>query len=439
MRLLIGNDFSEDLRDDRGWAGWWVQRIVWFAQNHDVIVLPVEPQLDFFEYVASLVGIDSSTLQFCILPEGSPRQGGAVTASQLADDEFRRKLRATIGNEKVDTILPLWPDASVAGLACWLGAEDALPGGGFMGQGGGAFVNSKAAFRSVAGGIGVPISPGGVCGSSADAEELIMTLLDRGEPVMMKKEFLSGGRGNEILSPVPGVRPVGARRVVFVPDRAAVQSYLKDRWGWLSSDGQHRVIIETYYRDSFAVFAEYHVTDDGSELRGQGEIISAPYDMASIMPSVRIEADMLPVLVEEGRRICDAMRAIGYRGILDTDAIVTPERELYFTEYNGRVTGSTHLYEGIGRRVVGDNYADDRILLERTWPAEWSAPSFKETVDRIAGAGLAYDPATRTGVVLTSAFNSGDKSVMHIVVAPDIDTAYDLDEQLEPLFTNSRA
>src|SRR5215204_4401499 len=108
MRLLIGNDFSEDLRDDRGWAGWWVQRIVWFAQNHDVIVLPVEPQLDFFEYVASLVGIDSSTLQFCILPEGSPRQGGAVTASQLADDEFRRKLRAIIGNEKVDTILPLW-------------------------------------------------------------------------------------------------------------------------------------------------------------------------------------------------------------------------------------------------------------------------------------------------------------------------------------------
>ena len=205
-------------------------------------MLPEEPQKAFFDYVATMLGTRPSSFKFLVPPPGSGGTGG-VTGEQLADRGFRDALRRVIGDEKVDGVFALWPDASVARLARSLGVEDALPGCAFMAQGGGALVNSKAVFRSVAAGVGVPIPPGGVCASPRDAEELIMDLLDQGNLVMMKKEYLSGGRGNEILSPSTGVRPVGARRVVVASDRDAVRSYLAGRWEWLSSGGQHQVVV----------------------------------------------------------------------------------------------------------------------------------------------------------------------------------------------------
>lgn len=425
-RILIGNDFSEDVRTDRGWTGWWVQRLTWFAEDGDILVLPVPPEDAFLGYVTGLTGTDAGSLRVVTPPGGADR--GMLTPALLTDAGLVDALRAAIAGRPVTAIVPLWPDAAVAELARELAAEDALPGYGFIAQAGGVLANSKSFFRTVAGGTGVPVPEGAVCTSRTAAQAAIGDLLDGG-PVIVKHDFLSGGWGNEILTADESLRPIGARRAVTIRGAADVRRYLDERWDWLSAGGRGRPVAERYVRDSSAYFAEYLITDDGVTVTGDGELVSAPYAVGQVMPAAGLEAPVLDELYDGARRLAEGMRAIGYRGSLGPDAIVTPQREVLFTEFNGRITGSTHIYARIGQRVVGPGYGKDRMILERVWPEGWSVPSFTAAAERVTAAGLGYDPLTRTGLIWTNAFD-GVRGVMYCVVAPDLETAWAGDRQL---------
>lgn len=431
-RILIGNDFSEDVRTDRGWTGWWVQRLVWFAEPGDILVLPVRPEEAFVEYVTSLTGTPCDSLTVVVPPPHAGSEG-TLSPDRLADPEFIQLLEDAVGEREVTHVSALWPDVAVAGLARTLGVTSVTPGYGFVDQAGGIMVNSKSAFRTIAGGAGVPLPPGAVGISPEATEEAVWELL-AGGPVVVKHDFLSGGRGNEILTTGEPFRPIGARRVVSVAGRAEVRSYLRQNWAWLTADGRGRPVVERYVRDSSAFFVEYLVTDDGVRLTGHGELLSAPYAVGQIMPSQGLEPEVLDRILDGGQRLAEALHAIGYRGILGPDTIVTPEKEVLFTEYNGRVTGSTHIYGRIGALVVGEGFGRDRVILERVWPEGWSTPSFPATREALEKAGLAYDPVTRTGVVLTNAFDNNN-GVMYCVVAEDLPAAWARDRDLQPLFT----
>ncbi|MFI1652010.1 peptide ligase PGM1-related protein [Streptomyces avidinii] len=430
-RVLIGNDFSEDVRTDRGWTGWWVQRMAWFAENGDILVLPVRPGEDLMEYITGLTGIRRNTLTVVVPP---PHVGseGTLSAARLSDPEFLATLEQAIADREVTHFSALWPDASVSRLARVLGVQEAMPGYGFVDQAGGVMVNSKSAFRTLAAGIGVPLSPGTVCTSHMAAEQGILDLLDGG-PVIVKHDYLSGGHGNEVLTTGADFRPIGARRVITVDGRAEVRSYLKERWEWLSSSGRGKPIVERYVQDSSAFFAEFLISDGDVELTGDGELLSAPYAVGEIMPAQGLEPDLLDEIVEGGRKLAWALHAIGYRGVLCPDAIVTPEREVLFTEYNGRITGSTHIYGRIGKVAVGEGFGKDRVLLERVWPEGWHTPSFSAALTALEQAGLAYDPRSRTGVILTTA-HDGNSGVMYCIAAEDIASAWEWDRKVKPLF-----
>ncbi|KJY34072.1 peptide ligase PGM1-related protein [Streptomyces sp. NRRL S-495] len=430
-RVLIGNDFSEDVRTDRGWTGWWVQRIAWFAEDGDVLVLPVRPEEEFLDYVTSLTGVRRESLTV-VVPPAHAGSEGTLSPARLADPEFVEALELAVGEREVTHLSALWPDAAVARLAAALGLRDAMPGHGFVDQAGGVMVNSKSAFRTVAGGAGVPMPEGAVLVSPQVAEEAIMDLLGGG-PVMVKHDFLSGGRGNEILTTGESFRPIGARRVITVAGREDVRSYLRERWEWLTAGGRGRPVAERYVRDSSAFFSEFLLTEEGVELTGDGELLSAPYAVGQIMPSQGLEPEVLDRIVTGGRRLAEALHAIGYRGVLGPDAIVTPDREVLFTEYNGRVTGSTHIYGRIGGIVVGEGFGKDRIILERVWPEGWATTSFAAALAAVESAGLRYDPGTRTGIVLTNAFD-GNNGVMYCIVAEDLASAWACDRALKPVF-----
>jgi hypothetical protein len=263
------------------------------------------------------------------------------------------------------------------------------------------------------------------------ALELIGGLLDQGQPVILKHEFRAGGRGNEILSPVPGVLPVGAQRVVVIDGRTALEEYLAGRWDWLTSHGQTQFVAERYHPGSTAVFAEFAITDDDVRLAGQGEMVSAPLAAAEIIPAPSLSERELADLVEGARRMCEALHAMGYRGMLSADAIVTAEHEVLFTEYNGRITGSTHIYGVIGERLIGDDYARTRVLLEREG---WPVPSLGEAMTALRDAGLAFDPRSRTGVVLVMPYNPSNGSIRYCAAAADLAAARECQEAVESLF-----
>lgn len=431
-RVLIGNDFSEDVRTDRGWTGWWVQRLAWFAEDGDILVLPVRPDEHFLAYVTGMTGVPRDSLRVVVPP--APEGGeGTLGPARLAAPALVDAVEEAIGAREVTEVSALWPDATVARLARALGLTGVTPGYGFVDQAGGVLSNSKSAFRTIAAGAGVPIPEGAVCSSPEVAEEAVMELLAGGEPVVVKHDYLSGGRGNEILTTGETFRPIGARRVIEVTGREDVRAYLREHWSWLTSEGRGRPIAERYIRDSSAFFCEFLVTDEGVTFTGDGELLSAPYAVGQIMPSQGLEPEVVEQIVEGGRKLAQALRGIGYRGILGPDTIVTPEREVLFTEYNGRVTGSTHIYGRIGGCAVGEGFGKDRVILERVWPEGWSTPSFIAALTALTDAGAAYDPATRTGVILTNAFD-GTGGVMYCVVAENLAAAWERDRALKPLF-----
>jgi hypothetical protein len=443
--LLIGNSRTREMVGDlaalspqaREAAGYGAHRMLWWAAEGDVLVLPTRPEEAFADYVAGLTGTPRDRLTVLTPPPG--RLGdGLLTPDRLADPSLREDLRRVLREEPDGTpglrIVPVYADTAVAGLARDLGAAHALAGHAFHAQGGSALVNSTAAFRAVAAGAGVPIAPGTVAAGPDEAAAAIGALLGAGHCVILKREFSGGGLGNEILAPAPGVRPAGAPRVLVLSGGAAVGGYVAERWPWLTGGGRHRLVVERYYPDAMAVYAEFDVNDGGCALVGTGGMLMDPVVVGEIVPALAsLPAGAVDELVEVGRRLCEAYRALGYRGTISADAYRTREGEIRFSEANGRITGSTHLHTVMGARLAGPALRPRRVFLS----GECAAPSFPAAAGALAAAGLAFDPATATGVVLVNHFGPAAGSVLYCVIAEDLAAARERQRELAPLFARA--
>lgn len=417
MRTLwIANDFSPDVRGDRGWTSWWVQRVAWFLRDNDGVILGAEPDWHFAAYVGNLLNIDVRSIEF-VFPENPI---GSLT---------RDLVRLALERGPWDEIRVLWPDSEIAVLLREEGAADLLEGAPFFEQGGGVLLNSKSAFRAIAGGSGVPIPNGGVAHSIGALIRLVSSCLDESECVAVKHDFMSGGHGNEILTRGEQFQPVGARRVTRIDSEADLVSWAERSWQWFSTNNS-RPVVEEYIRHSPAYFAEFSVSAESVQLEATGELLSAPYAVGEVMPAQGLERAQSDALVGGGRRLAEAVQRIGYRGLISADAIVSPEGQVYFTEFNGRVTGSTHIYGGVGGRVLQEKFGSGRVILERVWPEAWHTDSFEDALRRLERSGLAYDRATSSGIVVTTPFD-GRGGVMYAICAADLSACWALDRSLE--------
>ncbi len=432
--MHIGNNRTTEMAGDltrlspeeRLFAGCAAERALWFARDGDVLVLPQTPPDDYVRYVTVFTGTDPASLRV-VVPAPGYVGPHLLTEDRLTAAATREAVLDALAGQSVDRVLSFYPDASVAALARSLGATSALPGAGFFAQGGSGPANSKAVFRAIAAGVGIPIAPGAVPATRQEAAEAIGDLLVQGLPVMVKREFNNGSFGNEILSLTPGLEPFGAQQVVVLQDREAVEDYLKRRWNWLTDEGVHRVVVERYFTDARPVYAEFLVDDHGVEYTGQGELLMAPLFDGVVIPVPRLDPDTAASMVDRSRRLCEAFHAIGYRGTMSVDGIVTDECGIVLNETNSRFSGSTHLHDGVVPRVIGSAYARRRVLYER---GGWTVPSFLEATRLLAAAALAYDHATHTGIILTCDFARADGSVRYCVVAEDIDGAREMEQRL---------
>jgi hypothetical protein len=413
---------------EREFGGASAQRMLWFAHTGDMLLLPRPPRPEYLDYVTGLTGTDPSSLTIVVPPAGE-LGSDLLTPDRTADDGFRTLVREQVRHRGIEQVLAVFKDVAVAQLAESIGLR--LPGHAFSAQGGDAFVNSKAAFRAIAAGSGAPIAVGLATTQRWQAEQLATELLAAGHSVIVKKEFSGGGQGNEILSPVEGVRAAGTSLSVVLPDAAAVAGYFARRWDWLTVGGRHRVAVERYLTDCDTVYAEYLIGEHGPELSGVGELLMEPVATGQLVPPRSLTAATRQTLVEAGLRVCRAMYAMGYRGYLSTDAVLTPSGEIVLTETNGRISGSTHLHAAIENRLLDAEQRADRVILERFG---WAVPSFAGARDRLAEAGLGFDSHSGLGVVLTSDLLP-DRTVSYCVLARDLAAVTDVEHRLGTLFT----
>lgn len=78
-----------------------------------------------------------------------------------------------------------------------------------------------------------------------------------------------------------------------------------------------------------------------------------------------------------------------------------PDASVVFTEVNAQVSGSLHIYQQVARRVVDVAATPRRQVVEYHVPPTWAVPDFTAFLAALDETGLAYDPATRTGVIVS--------------------------------------
>ena len=399
MRILIANHIDASLlhqADQRAF----VQRILWLLNDYDLTILPAPYDPDFLEYVSSFTGVNPQTLKFHVAGPG--RFGRKLFDPDSLTDET---LLAAVAqdSEEVKEIFALWPSSQVAEFAEALGLQDKFNGASFFSQQGDEIANSKANFRAFAKSLGLAICDGAVCRTKSHASNALRRLLEGGS-VMVKQAHNHAGNGNELVTltsaSVEKTGLVGVKRLRSA-DHAA--GYFDKRWEWASRDGSYPVIVERYQPDSRAVYAEFNATDTGLDLNATGSL-SYRYGrlVAETIPLRGISADAHDRLVQDGRKLAQLYQRFGYRGILSADALICEGESMVFTEMNARVGGSFHIYEAIGRKIVDFVRRPDRSVTQYVTADHWKIESLKHFIEICALLGIAYEPRTRKGVIVTT-------------------------------------
>ncbi|WP_372350808.1 hypothetical protein [Streptomyces sp. KL116D] len=409
MRILIGNHIDPSIRA-RGDMRAWTQRLFWFARPGDLLVLCCEPDDAFLDYALAHTGVQRSELTVLVTPAGAWGDKLLDPAS-LTDPGFVKAVRGMLdtagGPGAVSEVFALWPSASVAHFAAACGIEDRFPGAAFFAQGGGEIGNNKANFRALAAAAGVPILPGRVCRSRTEAIAATGELLTSpgSGAVVVKQAHNGAGVGNQLLvrDPQLAVDHVGARHLHHLaPGVNSITAYWDQRWSWASGDGRWPVVIEAFARDADAVYSEYYAADTGSEPTEMGRLLYVGRRLShQVVPLDGVRETVRAALLDGGTRLAEAYRAIGYRGHLSADALVLPDQSVVFTEVNAQVSGSLHIYQQIARHVVDVAAAPRRQVVEYHVPPTWTVPDFATFRTVLDETGLTYNPATRTGVIVS--------------------------------------
>lgn len=415
MRLLIGSDGPTSLgrqADVRAWT----QRLLWFAEEGDAIVLMDAPDPVFVEHVTGLTGVDLSKLRFHVIP--SRWTGGNFDAWSLLDKRFQDSLSADAA--AATQVVALWPSLEVGWLVKSLDIEHKLPGAAFWREGGGVMANSKVLFRALAAGAGVSIPLGGVCRSPEDAFRLAGHLLHEGHAFMVKRCYGGSGAGNEIVSTkrlsISHAGHASAETVEATPE--SLHAYWDRRWPWASSDGAHPVVVEVFVPDARTLYVEVVCGDDGVGTGNIGELKFEHGRIArEVFPAPEVPTTVLAHLQYAADRLAQTYLTAGYRGYLSLDSVVTSDGRVFFTEANARFTSSTHLYERIAHRIARVAEAPGRVVVQMLSPPSWQLRSLNELLENLSRHGLAFDPALRRGVLAVTPIVHGTGQLLLAAVA----------------------
>ncbi|MFJ8791500.1 peptide ligase PGM1-related protein [Streptomyces sp. NPDC102462] len=408
MRILIGNHIDPSIRA-RGDMRAWTQRLFWFARPGDLLILCCEPDTAFVDYALAHTGVKREELTVLVAPAGAYDERLFDPAS-LTEAVFVEQVRAALapaGAGAVTEVFALWPSAAVARLADALDVADRFPGAAFFGQGGGEIGNNKANFRALAAAAGVPILPGRICRSLAEATEATGALLERSASgaVVVKQAHNGAGVGNQLLvrDPEMAVDHVGARHLHHLaPGVDGIAAYWAERWPWASGEGRWPVVIEEFAPGADAVYSEHYVSDAGTRATETGRLLYVGRRLShQVVPLDGVTEPVRAALLDGGARLAESYRAFGYRGYLSADALVLPGGRVVFTEVNAQVSGSLHIYQSIAHGIVDVAAEPQRQVVEYHVPPTWAVPGFAAFLAALDELGLTYDPATRTGVIVS--------------------------------------
>ncbi|HJV08358.1 MAG TPA: ATP-grasp domain-containing protein, partial [Acidimicrobiales bacterium] len=359
---------------------------------------PVDPAtVDYYlRFVPGDVG-DRLTL----VDVGDPSVG-SLSEKVLARPDLLARLRGLV--PEGSTMLPFNVTPAEARLAAAVGAQLCGPPPHLVRLG------SKSGARKVAVRAGVATTEGAENLFSLKAVAAAISAIQGRRPdaeaVVVKLDNGFSGVGNAILELEGLADPLPASKTTFCAADESWPTYEAK----VAAEG---AVVEELLRvpglQSPSVQLRIDAGGAVEVLSTHDQILGGPEGQVYIGCRFPAAPAYRPAIVAEALRVGEVMAGEGVIGSFGIDWLVTPEGDVYLSEINLRMGGTTHpywmarlaggaSYDPVAGELVGPRLcytATDNIKLPRLvgrTPAD--------VIGLVDGAGLAFDPSTGVGVTL---------------------------------------
>ncbi|HVL07271.1 MAG TPA: peptide ligase PGM1-related protein [Acidimicrobiales bacterium] len=367
-----------------------------------VTSMPVDPAT--VDYYLRFVPDGSARERLTMVDAGDPSIG-SLSDKVLAQPALVARLRELV--PEGSTMLPFNVTPAEAGLAVALGVTVCGAPAHL------ARLGSKSGARKVAMKAGVPRAEGAESLFSLEAVAAAISAIrlrrPEAEAVVVKLDNGFSGIGNAILEMDGLADPLPASKTIFcAPDES-----------WPSYEAKVRAegaVVEELLRvpglTSPSVQLRVGAGGEVEVLSSHDQILGGPEGQVYIGCRFPALPEYRSAIVAEARRVGEVLAGEGVIGSLGIDWLVTPAGDVYLSEINLRMGGTTHPYWMA--RLAGEASYDpasgelvgaggNRLCYTATDNIKLAQLEGWKPADVIAltdDAGLAFDPATGVGVTL---------------------------------------
>lgn len=326
-------------------------RMVWLAEEGDIVVLPKLPEPEIVAYWAELFDVPLAKQPTFIAPEDAGDETAFLRQERMFSSDFIAKCRTLISNlseqERPSAIRAYYPDNYVAEFCEKIGlaVQD-----GFLKEGGATLLNQKTTFRKMASGIGVPIPEGRICDNDNDLRRAMIDFIEQGADFIVKLDRHSGGFGNVIvLGPNSKSNRYGSSSVLSYVSREEGLDICES----IVPKVTEAAVVERYADTDTVLYSEYHINGPGNfQYLNDGTMDMKPLWVGFEIPG-QYPNHVRTQFLDQSARIVAAASQLGYRGFINVDGLAVGSKSLV-NEINGRCGGCTHIFD-IARRLFGND------------------------------------------------------------------------------------
>jgi len=268
-------------------------------------------------------------------------------------------------------------------------------------------LNDKMFFIRILEDIGAPMIP--VFAANSDAIANRLRKWD-GTPVIVR-----------------GSRSVGGSRVWVARDEREARRAVKD----MDRAGRDRTfIMQPFVEHAFSPNLQFYVDSERAHLFGEtAQVMTDDKEHIGNLFDSADDTATREKLIELGGALALEAAALGYRGVLGVDFIVTDEGDVYPVEINARHNTSTHALWFVNRFFNGDPYS----TMEPGRAAYLRFPTKEERSAmewiKLFGAD-AFDPGSGVGIM---PYDTGGHELSAVIGGRDFDDRARLMEKAKSL------
>jgi len=413
------------------------QRNVWFTDTRDIILSRFPIADDFLQYISSIIGFDLKSVSI-ITPLAEIGGPPALIDDFLLLPNIILELEKIIDRTLSWTIFPCFFTRGVAELASRLGLNHSI-GFQFALENGIELLNRKTHFRQLAVGTSLPLSDGSIVHSMKLLKKAIKQLIPHTGIVIIKRDNGAASMGNITITtknviPLPGSRETRSASEDLETMSSEIWDQLTDRWNQV-------LVVESYQNATERFYLEYVIEEDGTFIcLNSGDILLRedpdPRSKQLFWMGLQIPATISPFFLAEAitiaNRFVTLASKMGYRGLLNIDAILTEKNELIFNEVNARWGGCSVMH-CIGERLLGNQLMKNYILSSRR---EVGFPSFQKTLYILKENGLEFDRHSKQGIIVLASGNFADSISEFLLIGESAAKISEMELALFNVFNN---